>query len=85
MSDVPVLLMSQTTTTAPSLANLRERSLPSPLPPPVTSAISPETLFILYFIGVNNLMIPSTIAISDSNKNPMISPVDRRNDIFFLL
>lgn len=45
------------TTMAPRLASLRVTSLPKTPPPPVTKAISPAILFILYFSGINNLMV----------------------------
>ena len=79
--NLPFLLISQTTTMAPRSANLSESNLPSPPPPPVTSAISPEMLFILYFNGINIRTKLSTMATAESRRNPITSPVDFRNDI----
>lgn len=70
---------------APKLASLRERSLPNPPPPPVTRAISPSMLFILYLLGMNDLMTPSNIAKIDNNRKPITSPIDRRYVILALV
>lgn len=74
----PLSLMSQTTTMAPRLANLRDRSLPNPPPPPVTRAISPFMLFILYFFGINDLTIASSIAKIDIARKTITSPMEYR-------
>lgn len=63
-------------TMAPKLASLRERSLPNPPPPPVTRAISPPIFFILYFLGMNDLIMPSNIAKVDNNRKPITSPIN---------
>lgn len=79
--DSPALLTSQMTTMAPRLASLRAINLPSPPPPPVTRAISPAMLFILYFIGMSDLTRLSTMANTVSNRNPITSPADFRKDM----
>jgi len=73
----PASFISQTMTMAPKLANLRDRSLPNPPPPPVTRAISPFMLFILYLLGINDLTMASNIAKIDNNRKPITSPIDR--------
>lgn len=81
---LPLLFISQTMTMAPKLASLRERSLPNPPPPPVTRAISPSMLFILYFWGINDLIMPSSIAIIDNTRKPITSPIECKYVIIML-
>lgn len=65
-------------TMAPRLASLRERSLPNPPPPPVTRAISPSMLFILYLLGINDLIMLFNIATIDKTRKPITSPIERK-------
>lgn len=78
----PLSLMSQTITMAPRLASLRDRSLPNPPPPPVTRAISPLMLFILYLFGMKVLTMPSNIAKIDSARKTITSPIEYRYVMF---
>lgn len=79
---LPALLTSQMTTMAPRLANLRAVNLPKPPPPPVTRVISPAMLFILYFNGMNNLMILSMLKITVQKRKTITVLTITKNDIF---
>lgn len=78
----PALFTSQTITMAPRLANLRAVNLPRPLPPPVTRVISPAMLFILYFNGMNKLMIVSMQKITVQKMKTITALAVSKNDIF---
>lgn len=78
---LPALLMSQTTTIAPRLANMRQISFPIPPAPPVTRMISPSMLFILYFNGIKDLNISLMLNITDQKRKITNAPAATKNDI----